>query len=184
MRTLRLSLAGMLILALLGGLGGVAAAASDADAPGITWFTGTITDEQWHFDGAEDWIEDDVSYTRGVVFEWTVEWTDPRLPATMWQQLNMEEHLPATPTSAVPYAVGVLLPGETGSWRGTGRGIGYDEGFIQVVLEGDGAYEGQYIILDRKDATLADGSVTRTFDGFIVEGELTPMPDPVEMPIE
>jgi hypothetical protein len=184
MRTLRLTLAGTVMLVLLGGLGSVAAATSDADAPGITWFTGTITDEQWYSDGAEEWTEDDVAYARGVVSEWTVEWTDPRLPSTMWQQLNYEEHLPSTPTSAISYAVSVLLPGEEGSWRGTGRGIGYDEGFVQVVLEGDGAFEGHYIILDRKDATLADGSAQRTFDGFIVEGELTPMPDPVEPPAE
>jgi hypothetical protein len=58
--------------------------------------------------------------------------------------------------------------------------VGYDEGFVQVVLEGDGANEGLHIILDRKDAILPDGSVQRTFDGFIVEGELTPMPDPVK----
>ena len=73
---------------------------------------------------------------------------------------------------------------QEGSFAGTGRGIGYDEGFIQVVLEGDGAFEGQYIILDRKDETLADGSAQRSFDGFIVEGELTPMPDPVEVPTQ
>ena len=159
MRTLRLSLAGTVILMLLGGLGGVAAAASDADAPGMTWFTGTITDEQWYSEGAEEWTEDDVSYVQGMVSKWTVEWTDPRLPSTMWQRINYggapaqhahECHLLCRQRAAA--GRGGLMG------RGTGRGVGYDEGFVQVVLEGDGAFEGQYIILDRKDATLADGS--------------------------
>lgn len=55
---------------------------------------------------------------------------------------------------------------------------------MQYVLEGDGAYGGLYAILDRRDATLPDDTAQRTFDGFIVEGELTPMPDPAEPPAE
>ena len=184
MRTLRLSLAVTVMLALLGGLSGVALAQSEGDGLRVTQFTGTVTDENWHVEGAEDWEEDGVYYSRGTVAEWSIDWTDPRLPPKMWHRIDFEEYLPSTPDSAVPYATSVVLLGEVGSWTGTGRGVGYDEGFVQVVLTGDGEYEGLYAILDRKDATLTDGTVQRTFDGFIVEGELTPMPDPVEPPAE
>jgi len=182
MRTLRLSFVGAVILALLGGTGGVVMAQSEGDDSRVTQFTGTVTDENWNFEGAEDWEVDGVYYSRGTVAEWTVDWTDPRLPPKMWHRIDFEEYPPITPDSAVPYATSVLLLGEDGSWTGTGRGVGSDEGFVQVVLTGDGAYEGLYAILDRKDATLPDDTVQRTFDGLIVEGELTPMPDPVEVP--
>jgi len=184
MRTLRMSLAGTMTLLLLGGVTGVAAAQSESDSSRVTQFTGTITEENWNFESAVDWEEDGVYYSRGAIAEWTVEWTDPRLPSQMWHSLDFEEYLPSTPDGAVPYATSVLLRGEDGSWLGTGRGIGYDEGFVQVVLVGEGAYEGLYAILDRKDATLPDDTVQRTFDGFIVDGELTPMPDPIEPPAE
>jgi len=184
MRTLRLSLTATVILALLGGLSSAVVAQSEGDSSRVTQFTGTVTDENWHFEGAEDWEEDGVYYSRGTVAEWSIDWTDPRLPPKMWHRIDMEEYLPSTPDSAVPYATSVLLLDEDGSWTGTGRGVGYGEGFVQVVLTGDGAYQGLYAVLDRKDATQPDDTVQRTFDGFIVEGELTPMPDPVELPTE
>jgi hypothetical protein len=184
MRTLRLSLAGAVIAALLGVVGGAATARSEGDGARVTQFTGTIVEEGWHFEGAQDWEEDGVYHSRGTIAEWAVDWTDPRLPSQMWHRIDFEEYLPSTPESALPYATSVLLRGEDGSWAGTGRGMGYDEGFVQVVLVGDGIYDGLYAILDRKDSTLPDDTVQRTFDGFIVEGELTPMPDPVKPPTD
>jgi hypothetical protein len=95
----------------------------------------------------------------------------------MWHRIDYDLY---DPESALPYATSVLLLGEDGSWRGSGYGVGYDDGFVQVLLTGEGAYEGLYAILDRKDATPPDDTAERTFDGFIFEGEPIPIPDPVE----
>jgi hypothetical protein len=188
MRTLPLSLAGTVILVLLGGTSAVVGQGEDEDSR-VTQFSGTIIGERFHVEGethigtppeATQGSADGVTRSTGNILEWTVEWTDPRLPPTMWHRVDYDLY---DPDSALPYATSVLLLGEKGSWSGTGRGVGYDEGFVQVLLIGEGAYEGLYAILDRKDATLPDDTAQRTFDGFIFEGEPIPIPDPVE-PVE
>lgn len=157
-----------------------AVAQSDDFSAEYTHFTGKIVEEGFHQGDEENWVADGAYHSRGIVAEWTIEWTDPRLPSTMWHRLDYEGYGWDQPDGgATPYATSVLLEGEDGSWVGTGRGVGYDEGFVQVSLVGEGDYEGLYAILDRKDATLPDGTAQRTFDGFIFEGALTPMPDPV-----
>jgi hypothetical protein len=169
----------VMIVTLLAVLGSAATAQSPNPGARVTQFTGAITEERWITEGSEDWETEGVLHSQNNRAVWTVEWTDPRLPTTMWQRIDYEQYPTSTPEGALPYAVSVLLEGEDGSWVGDGRGVGYDEGFVQVILEGQGAYEGLYAILDRKDTTLPDGTVERTFDGFIVEGELTTMPGPV-----
>jgi hypothetical protein len=188
MRTLRLSLVGTVILVLVGGTS-VVVGQSEDEGSRVTQFSGTIIEERFHAEGethigtppgATQGSADGVTRSTGNTLEWTVEWTDPRLPSTMWHRIDYDLY---DPDSALPYATSVLLLGEEGSWSGTGYGVGYDEGFVQVLLIGEGAYEGLYAILDRKDATLPDDTAQRTFDGFIFEGEPIPIPDPVE-PVE
>ncbi len=119
----------------------------------------------------EGWEEDGLYYSRGTVGEWTVEWSDPRLPPKMWHRIDFEGYGGDEPDGGVtPYATSVLLQGDDGSWAGTGRGVGYDDGFVQTVLVGEGAYEGLYAILDRTDSILPDGSAHRDFVGFIFGG--------------
>jgi hypothetical protein len=181
MRTLRLPMAGIVITALLGGASAAVVAQDETDgSSGYTPFTGTTTSELWHADAEEGWEEDGLYYSRGTVGEWMVEWSDPRLPPKMWHRIDFEGYGGDEPDGGVtPYATSVLLQGDDGSWAGTGRGVGYDDGFVQTVLVGEGAYEGLYAILDRTDSVLPDGSAHRDFVGFIFDGELTPMPDPV-----
>ena len=182
MRTLSTSLAATVILASLGGLGGAVVAQDDgASDPGYTLVSGTTTAEQWHADAEQSWEEDGVLYSRGTVGEWTVAWSDPRLPSKMWHRIDYEGYATDEPDGGVtPYATSVLLRDDQGSWVGTGRGVGSDEGFVQMVLVGEGAYDGLYAIIDRHDSVLANEHPMRQFAGFIFEGELTPMPDPVE----
>ena len=181
MRTLRLSLVGTVLLVLLVGLGGAVLAQDEsASDPGYTLVTGTTTAEQWHADAEQSWEEDGVLYSRGTVGEWTVEWSDPRLPSKMWHRIDYEGYGENQPDGGVtPYATSVLLMDDQGSWVGTGRGVGYGEGFVQTVLVGEGAYEDLYAIIDRHDRVLPNEHPMRQFVGFIFEGELTPMPDPV-----
>jgi hypothetical protein len=185
MHTLRLSLVGVVILVLFGGASGVVAQGQDEASP-VTQFSGTIIEERFHAEGvthvgtppeATPGSMDGVTRSTGNILEWIVEWTDPRLPSTMWHRIDYDLY---EPDAATPYATSVLLVGEEGSWRGSGYGVGYDAGFVQVLLIGEGAYEGLYAILDRKDATLTDDTAKRTFDGFIFEGEPISVPDPVE----
>ncbi len=181
MRRLRLSLVGTVIVVLLGGLGGAVLAQDDgASGSGYTLISGTTTAEQWHADAEQSWEEDGVLYSRGMVGEWTVWWSDPRLPSKMWHRLDYEGYgTDESDGGVTPYATSVLLMDDQGSWVGTGRGVGYDEGFVQTVLVGEGAYDGLYAIIDRHDTVLSNGHPMRQFVGFIFEGELTPMPDPV-----
>jgi hypothetical protein len=179
-----MSLVGAVILVLWSGTS--ALAQGDDEGSRVTQFSGTIIEERFHTEGVthvgtppEATPESAAGVTRstGNVLEWIVEWTDPRLPSTMWHRIDYDLY---DPDGALPYATSVLLLGEEGAWRGSGYGVGYDEGFVQVLLTGEGAYQGLFAILDRKDATLPDGTAQRTFDGFIFEGEPIPIPAPVE----
>jgi hypothetical protein len=181
MRRLWAASAAMVVCLALGGLPVLAQTGDDGSR--VTQFSGTILEERFHAEGESHATlasVDGVTRSTGNIFEWTVEWTDPRLPSTMWHRIDYDLY---DPDSALPYATSVLLLGEDGSWRGTGYGVGYDAGFVQVLLIGEGAHEGLYAILDRKDATLPDDTAQRTFDGFIFEGEPIPIPDPV-VPVE
>jgi hypothetical protein len=182
MRMLRLSLAGAASLALLAGLGVVVVAQDDgASDPGYTLVSGTTTAEQWHADAEQSWEEDGVLHSRDTVGEWTVEWSDRRLPSKMWHRIDYEGYGTDEPDGGVtPYATSVLLVDDQGSWVGTGRGVGYGKGFVQMVLVGQDAYEGLYAIIDRHGTVLPNEHPMRLFEGFIFEGELTPMPDAVE----
>lgn len=182
MRMSRTAVAGILVLLLGSGPGGgVLAQQSGADS-GYTHISGKVVDEApWHGEDARMWEDEGIVHLRGTLGEWTAEWSDPRLPATMWSRIDGEGYGWNEPDGGVtPYATTVLLLGDEGSWSGIGRGVGTDAtSFIQIELVGEGAYDGLYAIIERTDVTLDDGSVQRTFDGYIFEGELTPMPESV-----
>jgi len=76
----------------------------------------------------------------------------------------------------------VRLDGPDGSWAGTARGVAGADGTtqLQYALTGEGAYEGLSALFAQDNS----GWPTVRFDGWIFEGDLPTMPDPVEPPAE
>ena len=177
MRTLRLSLVGAVMLALLGGLGGVALAQADTDTAKVTHFTGTrlsavegTVDEWWEADG--------IGHARGLHATETIEWSDPRLPS----ELQMVQNLDAPGQEAVVTGA-TLLEDPEGYW--TGEFTAYcdpdSECHGMNTITGHGAYEGLFAVFR---GFYADGPGSDwVFDGVIYEGETLPIPDALEPPV-
>ncbi len=170
MRVLRLSLVGTIILVLLGGLGGVVMAQDESDEDAaVTHVTGTVTDSVWD-DSQLQWTS---PYSgEGMRITETYEWSDPRLPAVKRSVMNFNE-FPGGPSPAFLGMTTCRLEDSVGAWTGgartmqyvDGRGVGWD------VYVGEGAYEGLIAVLQ----CTSDGC-----EGQIFEGEMPPVPDPVE----
>ena len=203
MRTLRLSVEGTIILALLGGQS-FAVVAQDEEPTPIALVTGAVT-EVYPYEFTE---EDDgglslddirgyevVTQTSGPMRQ-VVEWSDPRLPTDLWLSLGYTRILQGEgqpePVGAMNIAWQSLLEDEQGRWRGTGRSVlDADEKYSLYVLTGEGAYDGLSALLrgvapDDEEAGLlhAHAPWDMAYEGYIFEAELTPMPDPVEPPAE
>ena len=202
MRTLRLSLVGTVILALLVGLS-LAVVAQDEGPTPITFVTGMVTElNQYEFSEEDDGdlsVADIRGYevmTQSAPLGQVVEWSDPRLPTDLWLSLgytsiSQGEDQPE-PVGAMNIAWQSLLEDEQGRWRGTGRSVmDTDEKYSLYVLTGEGAYDGLSALLrgvapDDEEAGLlhAHAPWDMAYEGYIFEAELTPMPDPVEPPAE
>ena len=172
--------AGALILAFFGVLT-MSVVAQDEDeevAPTATYVTGQIIQTQGTGD-FEIWEEDGVGHVRGMWNEQEIEWSDPRLPTRLLINTNLDEHQPSAGFSASSYR---LEGGVDGAWVGTGHSFyGYPDeeslmaGVELMTLTGEGAYEGLSAMIA---SAWMEG--TPAFEGFIYEGELPPVPDPVE----
>ncbi len=180
MRTLRWSLAAMIVVLLVGGLSLAAAAQSEEEqeAATATYVTGVA-----------------VSELEGVDFAgWEMKWSDPRLPSRMEYRFSAETGRSIHPDGTVVAAqmvAAVRLDGPDGDWSGTGRVLawtlepesgakGRDTWTEVLMLDGDGDYEGL-------SATLTNtgrGDGIGPYEGFIFKGELPPMPDPIEPPAD
>ncbi len=181
MRTLRVSLVGTVILALLGGLGNVALAQDDMDAAKVTPVTGTrlsavedTTDEEW-------WEEDGVGHSRGVRGVETIEWSDPRLPS----ELQLVNNFDAYDQGGV-FSGATLLEGPEGYWTGEFR-VFCDADFEcngMNTLTGHGAYEGLSAMIRAFDDIEGPEFGDWVFEGLILEGELPPIPEALEPPAE
>jgi hypothetical protein len=190
MRTLRLSVVGMVILALLGAMGGAVMAQDEPaameefgrpaeEAPvTATHVTGTPIDHASDDSAVENWTDErGVEHYHGFRASSTDEWSDPRLPS----ETAMVENYDIYQTDDGSQVVGlsaVRLDGPGGSWTGTATSLyslpdGTGTGLM--VLTGEGAYEGLFAVLE--------GDPTG-WDGYICEGEMPPMPDPPEPPAE
>ena len=202
MRTLRLSLVGTVILALLVGLS-LAVVAQDEGPTPITFVTGMVTElNQYEFSEEDDGdlsVADIRGYevmTQSAPLGQVVEWSDPRLPTDLWLSLGFTrisqgEDQPES-VRAMNLAWQSLLEDEQGRWRETGRSVlDADEKYSLYVLTGEGAYDGLSALLrgvapDDEEAGLlhAHAPWDMAYEGYIFEAELTPMPDPVEPPAE
>jgi hypothetical protein len=186
MRTLRLSLVGTVILALLGGLGG-AVTAQDPEAATWTHVSGSTVEgeDEWTSDGTPERWEDSVLFVPTVSQTFTVEWSDPRLPETMHLTREPVMHngdMTSYDDFMFLFADSLRLEDTVGAWTGSGRGlIGSDGTFTLYELTGEGGYEGLSALLELHD----DGeSPIWGFDGFIFESELPSVPALEDTPVE
>jgi hypothetical protein len=162
MRTLRLSLAGTAILALLGGFGGAVVAQDEAEE--LSGVTVTVTQQCT-----------DVGHAG---CDWTA--SDPRLPDTLEYEWtgNVEDAAAGDAGLDAGLTWGdVGFEGPDGGWTGHSYVLWGDPTHNFLVLSGTGANEGwQYI---------ASGIATDSFGDFewvgtLYEGELPPFPEPAE----
>ena len=182
MRTLRLSLAGTVILTLLGGLGGVAVAEDDESSDPNAIVSGSWRDggpSSWVFEFSEEGVPDEpgwVGHGRGLRRTDSYEWSDPRLPTKGQAVVNFE----AYGDSGMAVRSTWLLEGPDGYWTGPWTGFCDADERCQgtAVLTGHGDYEGLYAILTERPPL--SSAYRTTYEGAIYSGEMPPMPEPLE----
>lgn len=190
MRTLRLSLMGAVILALLAGLAGAVLARTD----GSTRVTGSVVwsgmGDPTGFEFTEEGVigEDWVGHGRGLKWLAGFEWSDPRLPSQAKMVANFDAY-----GSEEDGDVGVravinmwLLEDADGYWTGPETSWCDDQDHCRGVLTltGYGAHEGLYAVLSLQPQENEDGTITQTMEGAIFAGDMPPMPDLLEPPAE
>ena len=186
MRALRLTLAGTVIMALLGGVGApVVAQGADEELAGATYVVGEVTDTRTISEGT--WTYEGVERLNDLVAELDVEWSDPRLPSLMRLSENQDLHF-MDDYLAVAAVASIRLEDPDGAWTGPEYGLmelmGSKEGTPpwprMMLLTGERAYEGLSAMLQRRyepdDPTFA----RPVFEGYIFEHGLTPMPSAPE----
>lgn len=199
MRTLRPALAGLLILALLGGPSAAATAqeASEEDV-GATHVMGTMTTART-VEAPTITMDMPHNTGRGAVYEHEIDWSDPRLPSLMRSAENWEYYYVGDLDGAISIVRTVRLEGPEGAWTGTeyallkedGEELG-DEGHYPgtwlMLLTGEGTYAGLSAMLTRTYADYPPAGdeawVGATFEGYIFEGGLAPAPEPSGPPAE
>jgi hypothetical protein len=116
-----------------------------------------------------------------------VEWSDPRLPASMrlTQNLDYYDIDRDELIGAIPLLQSVLLEDHDGAWTGTVYGLleermdGRVPQTVLLILDGEGAYEGLSAMLRTTGEPPAQGEAA-DWEGYIFEGEMTPIPEPPE----
>jgi len=187
MRTLRMALAGMTMVALLVGVTGAVVAQED-DAEEVSTAASPVTGRI--ADGRQDQpysISNDADRARfrDAVYVDPIEMDDPRLSGTLWQAWSRDA---LRNTSGGRYgAFGQLISAtieitnDEGSWVGKSRGYIHPETshmHFQIDLAGTGAYEGYSALL------YAKGPSDWDVEGLIFPGPLPDFPGPVEVPAE
>jgi hypothetical protein len=186
MRTLRLSLVGTVIFALLAGMAGTVLARTD----GSTKVTGSVAwsgmGDPTGFEFTEEGVigEDWIGHGRGMKVQVGFEWSDPRLPTQAEMVLNFDAYGSEADgdVGARPSSSTWLLEDSDGSWSGPWTGWCDDEEHCRglVTLTGLGAYEGFYAVLTEQPREDEDGTITQMFEGGIFAGEMPPVPAPPE----
>lgn len=175
MHTLRLSLVGTVILALLGGAVAMVAAQGDEATGGYGPFFAEFADVSM----SETVWEPGPGYGRltgwEVVYEDVVA-TDPRLSGTWTVVLNGHGFGgPEDPNSLGVYVGTARLENDDGVWLGEVLNFNsepYER--TRLVVEGEAAYAGWNAIIDQADQAWSG------FRGVIFRGGLPPMPEPVQ----
>lgn len=171
MRTLRLSLAGTLMLVLLAGLAGAAVAQSET---GPVHVTGTIDGRQT--ESGASVLTDKAFQHREQTYVGSLEMSDPRLSGEQWSTWNYDEIRPLGANGMV--AAGTFgVENDEGSWAGTFSGVEYPgatETLLQGWLVGHGPYDGLSAYL----SYVLPHSGTMTVEGMIFSGNKPPFPEP------
>jgi len=177
MRTLRLSLAGAVILALLGAWTIAASAEDAADPMAPAYFTYTTEPVGESYMPEEMVVRDHQDMQM-------LEATDPRASGLI--TISVNSNLVEIGGGAVmTAAMSERLTNDGGAWSGTGRFVmasAEDGGLMAAmdVLTGEGSYEGLTLIMGQ-----FAGAAAMTNWGVIVPSDqMPPMPDPVEPPEE
>ena len=183
MRTIAIAAVALVLL-----LGTSVSVSAQMNTEGIpaTFVTGTVVDDTATEDAGT------------VVYEQTVEWSDPRLPATLraegaWyiygevpEGLEDQELEAIDDYLVMVTEMTVALDGPEGSWRGTARaveqgaGTDPDRHYSYYVLTGDGAYAGMHTLLRGAPGHDADGPWDTEYEGWIIESELPALPEVAE----
>ena len=182
MRTLCVAIITVALLA--GSTIGVAGQPED-EAPTFTFATGrVIKDSSPQDDWAKAWMDGSVVHVLGWRVERSIDWSDPRLPSEMLSRMNVDTHIDEHDLIQA-FAETYRLEGPDGAWTGTGRALAMEHGHEAdwlMVLTGEGAYEGLAAMLVRETVTGdpdKDEIDHTLMKGYIFEGELPPMPDPI-----
>jgi hypothetical protein len=173
MRTLRLSLAGTVVLALLGGLGGVVLAQDEADE--VTPVVVTGDESCTHVvEGTESIGPGGVMQTRGVLLDCTNSMSDPRVSGTFRNTWNAD-YYPAA-DEVVVWGTHVLDDPVAG-WECSYTGMNHPSEDIWVLLhavcQGTGEYEGLTYAFYHVEGESDIGNGT-SYHGFIYEGPPPP----------
>ena len=203
MRTLRLSLAGTVIMVLLGGLGGavLAQAEDESASQPLSEFTGRMECYNLSMGTLEDVVVASTNEGDFIRREWrgpslsiaVREISDPRLEGSMTSWFSSDEYVIAS--DETPWqlsdvepeewpqgvmAVTMRLSNADGSWQGSGYANWYvngDNSTITAVLTGGGAYEGQTAVMEM-DFDELNPVCAWDVHGYLIEGDLPPTPEP------
>jgi hypothetical protein len=182
MRTLRLSLAGTVILVLLGGVVPVTAQQEESlDPMRASQFTGTWTDGPSDDDAGPGWAPGPDYYEAP---DWEsvhlFEASDPRISGTWTQDLDMRA-FPIDEDAGLFAVVGsgaVRIENEDGAWGGMFDNFGsVNTGREWYRLEGEGAYEGLTAVL----RWFSEGDI---YEGIIIPGLPPDQPAPITAAVE
>ena len=176
MRTLRVCLAGTVILALPGGLGGAVLGQDEPTDPmAPARVTGTVGSGTVFVPG-ESTFDDGATVTEGWQASITWDASDPRLEGEVEQTGNTVEYRAFSPMYVG--ATTRVLVNDDGRWVGTDTGLGVPGVDMEfVVMHGEGAYEGLTAVV------CEDWSVDPpTFAGAIIPSDK--MPAFPELPAE
>jgi len=203
MRTLRLSLAGTVIVALLGGLGGAVVAQSEEEPTSqpLTEFTGRLECSDLSVGTIEDVVIASTDEGDLIRREWrgpsvrvaVTEMSDPRLDGRISTWFNTDEYLIAS--DETPWQLSDVTPEEwprgvtaattrltnaDGWWHDSGYSNNYvngDSSTYTNVLTGEGAYEGLTALME-SDFDELSPYCAWDVHGYIIEGQLPLMPEP------
>jgi hypothetical protein len=191
MSALRLSLAGTVILTVLGMVGGAVVAQEPTDK--ATHVTGTVTASrtvtQLTYTPYDEYMHN-TGY--GGVYEYDVDWSDPRLPSLMrvaenWDFFGLAENTSPDVNGAISVMGNVRLEGPDGAWTGMKYGLLEETKPVErypgpemIILSGEGAYEGLSAMLSRTYDEPPAAGAFETYEGYILHGELPPMPEAPE----
>ena len=187
MRVSRLSLAGVVVVALLGGLQAVAAQVDDATVSERAHaVSGTLSLGRTLDEGTLEWDEGrQVHHSRGVAGADPIEMDESRLTGTLWTTWNHDSIGGRHRSGDGEVIAGTYeLVNEHGSWVGTKRGYvtldPHRTHFWHLELTGTDDYLGQSVLLSIHGPAGGPWDV----EGLVFPGALPPYPDPVEVPAE